>query len=151
MQLKFVMEKLSGKIEIAYSPEEVKQLRTQMENLGLERHTTNNLFGNRMNSSVEFYRDTSEVFRAYLSNKLRMAGNKFVDDINAPLINSEGVPNIAVYRLIPTDGKLSIPVDGFFDIAEFTQLSNTLKLVYKSMLNVITKATVTFKFIPNSE
>jgi hypothetical protein len=139
--------KCNGGIELVfkYGAGEWEAIETKLIQLGLEKSSSNNLFGE--NQAGEFYRaGNSELARAF-ENHQNTIGNYDMgtfDHINRGVI-LDGRLNVAVFRCVPTNNMVSIKLQKYLTIAEVNSLSKAVANVFSWLINTVATAEIDIK------
>jgi len=98
-----------------------------------------NLWG--VGIEAEAYRETNEEMLNYVRRTLNCK-DEWKDNLNYPFISQSGVVNIAIFRIIPIDGKVEAPLPKFLTIQEFNHIVEDIKRCLEVLLNLVIEGKV---------
>jgi hypothetical protein len=136
---------------LSYKPGEWGVLEEQWRRLGLEKHTSSNLFGCGVKG--EFYRDTGGVMEDYLRDLFHYSSIRynFFSDINSPIYR-DGRVNIGVLRIIPDENyEVCAPLPKFVTVDELVTIRDTLVEAVRLVLSVVVESECEVRFIINGK
>ncbi len=136
-------------MNVKYTDSEWKKISMQLEKLGLEKSITSNGFG--VGNTLNYYRDRNEKFKRFILNKLSSTVNSSLvnDNINSSFFVSQPKNvNIAVFRVIPDNLELQIPLpDLFVNAADWSDIIHVMSEVYTIIFSLITEASAEITFV----
>lgn len=71
--------------------------------------------------------------------------DEWKDNLNEPFISQYGTLNIAIFRILPIDGKVEAPLPKFLTIQEFNNIIDSIKKCLEVLLNIVTEGKVEVK------
>jgi len=110
--------------------------------MGLTKTKITNLWG--LGIEVEAYRETNEEMLNYVRRTLN-GKDEWKDNLNEPFISQYGTLNIAIFRILPIDGKVEAPLPKFLTIQEFNNIIDSIKKCLEVLLNIVTEGKVEVK------
>ena len=123
-------------LQLVYEGNEWETVSQVLENnLKLKLSTTTNLFGNHVTG--KYYRDTDENLKRFIDRTLVQQKGRGVNDINTPVIVGENTVNIAILRVVPTDGVVEVPMQKFMNIAELQSFVRTLARTMEFLFSIV--------------
>jgi len=149
MKFKLFFDKNSSKnyFVLKYEDGEWEQVKSKLEELGLERRETENLWGKGL--TAEYYRETNEELKRMLESceYVNVGRNVYYcDNINSSFYNNGNV-NISIFRVVPVNGEVRTEVDNFLTINDFKKIIVGLKAVFQMLFNIVTEKEVEIKIV----
>jgi len=149
MKYKLFFDKSSCKnyFVLKYEDGEWEQVKSKLEELGLERRRTENLWGKGL--MAEFYKESNEELKRMLESceYVNVGRNVYYcDDINSSFY-SNGRVNIAIFRVVPANGEVKAEVDNFLTVNDFRKIIIGLKSVFQMLFNIVTEKEVEIKIV----
>jgi hypothetical protein len=116
------------------------------DKLKLRTATTSRAWGE--NIAVSYYKETSEQLKAYWESMVGNAemgnGYHLIDEINYPLTQEHYI-NIALFRIIPTDNKVQVPLLKFLNVKELNTIMSSIRSFLEVVMNLVLEAEVEIK------
>jgi len=133
-------------LKIVYEDNEWQWFEELYRKLGLQQATTNLGLGTGL--VLNYYRERNEELKRYwlqMISDFNHSENRgyysVEDNINSPFITLNGV-NIAVFRIIPTDNTVSIPLQKFINVRELNNIMRTITSFLTTLRNLVCEAVV---------
>jgi hypothetical protein len=112
---------------LSYTTTEIRKINSRMEELGFETRETDIGFG--FDANVEYYRDTKNKFMSIDGQ----TGLPIVDDINAPVVMNNSTYNIAVFRVVPENGEVRIPLSRYANANDVRNLGKIARVISRDI------------------
>jgi hypothetical protein len=136
---------------LKYHPEEWRLIEQKWQELGLERRTTQNLWGEGWQG--EFYKERNSIAENLIRGLFEAAGLRYriFSDINSPVYNG-GRVNIGILRVVPDeDYTVKAPLPVLINVEELIQIRDTLASAIRLILKVVTNAECEVVFVVNDK
>jgi hypothetical protein len=127
---------------LKYETGEWEQIEEKLKQMGLMKTKITNLWG--LGIETVAYRETNQEMLNYVKETLN-ASDEWKDDLNYPFISQYGTLNIAIFRVIPIDGKVEAPLPKFITIQEFNRIIGDIKKCLEVLLNLVIEGKVEVK------
>jgi hypothetical protein len=131
MTMKIALDKFD--LVIKYEDGEWERLAALHRDLGLEEATSTQAWGDGY--TVRFFRDRESRFINHF-RKTAMYVPGVYDDINAPAIGN-GQLNLAIFRVIPENGQVRVPLGQVMTVVEWRNLLQVIARVLKSIFETV--------------
>jgi hypothetical protein len=135
---------------LKYHPEEWRLIEQKWQELGLQKRTTENLWG--CGWQGEFYKETNSVMESLIRELFNSEGLRYriFSDINSPVIQNYRV-NVGILRVLPNpeDYTVNAPLPILLNIEELVQIRDVIANAVRLILKVVTSAECEIKFIVN--
>jgi hypothetical protein len=137
---------------LRYHPEEWRLLEQKWQELGLQRRTTENLWG--CGWKGEFYKETNSIMENMIKELFNAEGLRYriFSDINSQVFHNYRV-NIGILRVVPSseDYTVKAPLPVLLNVEDLIQIRDTLANAVRLILKVVTNAECNIKFIINGK
>ena len=139
--------KCNGAIELVFKYEagEWEAIETKLKQLGLEKTTSNNIFGD--SKIGEFYRaGNSELASAFEMHQcsIRTYEMGIFDHINKPILYDSRL-NVAIFRCVPVNNEVVVKLQKYLTVAEVNSLSKAIAGVFSWLVNTVATAEIDIK------
>jgi len=150
MEISFDVVKGVTFLKIKYTPEEYEMLSKKFSELGLEKSHTNLGLGN--NLEFDYWRDVNRNLLTFIKHGVASQSNfsNLIDDINQPILyddydDIDSKFNICVFRIIPTNEEVMVPIDSYISINMAKNIMNTIVNVLSRVMSIVTKMNFSLK------
>ena len=137
---------------LKYHPKEWELLECKWQELGLQKKTTENLWGCGWRG--EFYKETNSVMESLIRELFSAEGLRYriFSDINSPVIQNYRV-NVGILRVVPNpeDYTVKAPLPILLNIEELIQIRDVIANAVRLVLKIVTSAECEIRFVINGE
>ena len=131
MKLKTCIKDHKPYLILEYENNEYKNVKAVCEELNLEIAKTTKGMG--ANATYDYYRESDTELLNYI-RKSFMTNYGMYDSINEPFYS--GGLNIAIFRIIPKNNKVYIPLTKFLTVVELNKIVEEIRRLYDVIFNI---------------
>jgi hypothetical protein len=137
---------------LKYHPEEWRLIEQKWQELGLQKRTTENLWGCGWRG--EFYKESNSAMESLIRELFNSEGLRYriLSDINSPVIQNYRV-NVGILRVVPNseDYTVKAPLPILLNIEELVQVRDVIANAVRLILKIVTSAECEIRFVINNE
>jgi len=152
VKLKVRLVDLRPELIIQYERWEWEALEKKWQELGFEKVTSRNLYGEGIEG--EFYRETNQQFARFLmetwqqSSELYDYRNRIVSDINSPVVTNDWRINVGILRIVPNERlEVVAPLSKLLTLKDLAEVRDIITAAFVAVVSTVTNAEVEVKFI----
>lgn len=127
---------------LKYENGEWEKVAKVLEDLDCELGTVCNGWGKGI--ELKAYRTYNYALRSALAEQMCGQNIEVIDDINQPVVYM-GKPNLAILRVVPENGEVSVDLDKFLSVKELNDLAKAIAIAYKFISGLIIEAEIKIK------
>jgi len=148
MELKVKSNGEKARVVLEFDRGEYAYFSDKFEALGLKKAHTEKGLGRGL--SLDYYQSRENEILASIGN-IGIAGIQLIDDINGSATCNGNTFNIAIFRIIPVDGKVEIPLSSYLTHVELKKLKKVFVAVAERIVGIVEEAEVHVEFASTSK
>lgn len=144
MELRVRSNGEKAKVVIEYDRGEFETLAEKYEELGMKKASTENGLGR--GTALDFYKSRENEVLATIQSAVKIPGVQLIDDVNSSVTMNGNTFNIAIFRIVPVDGVVEVPLSSFLTTNDLRKVKKVFGEVLENLAGMVSEDEVHVEF-----